>query len=93
MGLDRLPGERYLVATPWLVELDPAPLVGTAITKGVFKGGFGLRMTLDSLSAHELVFVPTVLVVWPEVSQQWSLQALRVARCQYQNGDLQTCSC
>ena len=42
----------------------------------VFRGGFGLRMTLGGLSADELGYIPTLRVVWPEVSQHWSLQAV-----------------
>lgn len=34
-------------------------------------------MTLGSLSADGLGYVPTVLVVWPEVSQHWSLHVVR----------------
>ena len=58
------------------MELGLVPLVGRAMSKGVFRGGCEIRMTLGSLSADGWCWVSTLLVVWPEVSQHWSLQAV-----------------
>ena len=33
-------------------------------------------MTLGGLSVVEFYYVPTVLVVWPQAFQHWSLQAV-----------------
>ena len=52
-------------------KLDLVPL----IDRDVFRGGCGLRTTLGSLSTDR--WGSTLLVVWPEVSQHWSLQAVR----------------
>ena len=56
-----------LVPFSWWVELSPVPLVGRAF----------LRKTLSSLSADVWGCVPSLLVVWPEASQHWSLQVVR----------------
>ena len=58
------------------MELGLGPLVDRVMAMVVFRGGFGLRMTLGGLSADELGYIPTLRVVWPEVSQHWSLQAV-----------------
>ena len=63
-------------ACPLMVELGLVPL-GRAMSRGVFKGGCGFRMTLGRLSADGWGCVPVLLVVWPEMSQHWSLQAVR----------------
>ena len=55
-----------LVPTQWWVELGLVPLVGRAM----------LIDTLSLLSAFGWSCVPTLLVVWPEVTQHWSLQAV-----------------
>ena len=60
----------------WWVELDLVPLMGRVVSRSVFRGGCELSMTLGSLSVDGCVFVPTLLVVWPEVAQQWSLKAV-----------------
>ena len=60
----------------WCVELGLVPLVGRAMSRDVFSGGCGLRKTLGSLSADGWGCVPALLVVWPEASQHWSLQAV-----------------
>ena len=52
------------------------PLMARAMSRGVFRGSCGLRMTLGTLSADGWGCVPTLLVVWPEASQHWSLQAV-----------------
>ena len=39
-------------------------------------GSCGLRKTLGILSADGLGCVPALLVIWPEASQHWSLQAV-----------------
>ena len=59
----------------WWVELGLLPLVGRAISRGVFRGGYGLRKALSSLSADGWGYVPALLVVWPEASQHWSQRA------------------
>ena len=53
----------------WWVELGLFPLVGRAVSHGVFWGGCEFSMTLDSLSSNGLVSVPVLLVVWPEAFQ------------------------
>ena len=58
------------------VELGLVHLVGRAKSWGMFRGSSGLWMTLCRLSADGWCCVPTLLVVWPEASQHWSLQAV-----------------
>jgi len=66
-----------LVPAYWWVELGLVPLVGRAISEGVFISGSCLfRTTLSRLSADGWGCVPTLLVVWPEKSQHWSLQVV-----------------
>ena len=52
-----------LVPAHWYMELGLVPLVSSC----------GLRKTLGRMSADGWGCVPTVLVVWPEASQNWSL--------------------
>ena len=59
------------------MELGLGPLVGRAMSRGMSRGGYGLRKSLGSLSADEWGCVPSLLIVWPEVFQSWSLQAVR----------------
>ena len=59
-----------------MVELSLVPLVGMAVSRGVFRGACGLQKTLGSLSADGWGCVPTMLVVCPETSQHWSLLAV-----------------
>ena len=61
-----------LMPAPWWVELDPGPLVGRAMDRGVSRGSCGLRNSLGSLCADGWGCVPACLVVWPEASQHWS---------------------
>ena len=63
-------------AGPLVVELDLDPLVCMAMSSGVSRDGCGLTMTLGSLSADGWGCVPTLLVVWAEASQHWSLQTV-----------------
>ena len=58
------------------VELGLIPLVVRVMSSGVFRGGGTLRMTLSSLSDDGWGCALTLLVVWPEVSQHWRLQAV-----------------
>ena len=60
----------------WCVELCVVPLVDRATSRGVFRSGCELSTTLGSLSADGWGCVPPLLVVWPEASQHWSLQAV-----------------
>ena len=60
----------------WWVELGLVPLVGRAMSRGMFRGSLELRKTLGSLSADGWGCVHLLLVVWPEASQHWSLQAV-----------------
>ena len=57
----------------WWVELGLVPLVGRAVSRGVFIGGCELSMALGTLSADGWVCVSILLVVWPEALQRWSL--------------------
>ena len=60
----------------WWVELGLVPLVGRAISRGVFRVGSRLRKTLGRLSADGWGYIPALLVVWPDTSQIWRLQAV-----------------
>ena len=51
------------------------PLVGGAVARGVPNGGCVLRKSLGSQSADGWDCVPTMVIVWPKVSQHQSLQA------------------
>ena len=42
----------------------------------LFRGSCGVRMTFGSLFADGWACVPALLVVWPEGSQHWILQAV-----------------
>ena len=53
-------------------------LVGKAMSRGESRGGCGLVKSLGCLSANGQSSVPILLIVWPEVSQHWSLQAVWV---------------
>ena len=58
----------------WWVELGLGPLVGRVMSRGLSRGGCGLRKSLGSLSGWDCV--PALFVVWFEESQRWSLQAV-----------------
>ena len=62
----------------WWVKLDPGPMVGRAMSGAYLRGGCGLRKSLGYLSANGQSSVPILLIVWLEVSQDWSLQAVWV---------------
>lgn len=70
-GVCCLVGKVYLEACAgFLVGGGGAcPLVGRAISKGVFRDNCGLEKSLGSMSADLWSYVPTPLAVWPEVSQ------------------------
>ena len=53
----------------WWMELGLGPLVGSSMSRGVSRGGCGLRKPLSSLSADGWGCVPTQLAVWLEASQ------------------------
>ena len=57
------------MSSHWWGELGRVTLMGRAGSRCVFRGGCGLRMTLGNPSAYGWDFVPTLFVVWPEVSQ------------------------
>ena len=65
-----------MVSPHWWVELDLVSLVGRTVSSGMFRGGWGLRKTLGSLSDDGWGCVLTLFVVWPETYQHWSLQAV-----------------
>ena len=52
----------------WWVELDLVPLMGRAVSGGVFWGVCEISMTLGSLSANGWGCVPVLLLVWHEAS-------------------------
>ena len=62
----------------WLLvmTLDLIPLVGRTVLRGLFKGGCVLRMSVGRPTADDWVCLSTLFVVWPEVFQHWSLQAV-----------------
>ena len=72
----------------WWVELGLVPLVGKAVSRGMFRGVCELGATLSSLSVDGWGCVPTLLVVWPEVSQHGACRLVGGSRSQCQNGDL-----
>lgn len=55
------------------VELGLGPHVGRVVSTGMSVGSCGLRRPLDILSVDGWGYVPTQLVVSPEVSLHWSL--------------------
>ena len=76
-SLCRLPGGRdWLAPSHWWVEPGLVPWVHRVVSSGVLIGSCWLRTTSGSLSADGWVCVPTLLVVWPEAPQHWSLQAV-----------------
>ena len=64
----------------WWVELSLVPLMGRAVSGGVFWGIFELIMTLGSLSADGWSCVSVLLVVWHEVSSTGACRQLGGAR-------------
>lgn len=58
------------------MTLDLIRLVGRTVLRGLFKGGCVLRMSVGRPTADDWVYLPTLFVVWPEVLQHWSLQAV-----------------
>ena len=67
---------KVLVLAHWWVELGLVPLVGRAMSRGVFIGGCELSVALSTLSADGWGCFPILLVVWPEAFHHWSLQAV-----------------
>ena len=85
-----------LKPTHWWVELGLGPLAGRALPWCESRGDCGLRKSLGSLSADGWGCVPAQLVVWPEASQHWSLQAVgwsQVLVLMIQYVSHQECSC
>ena len=68
--------EGEVTACPLVMELGLCPLVGKIVPWGVSRGGWVLRKSLGSLSDVGWTYVPVQLVVWPEASQHWCLQAV-----------------
>ena len=60
------------------MELSLVPLVGRAVSRCVFSSDCGLRETLVSLSDAGQDCVSVLFIIWPEVSQHWSLPALEL---------------
>ena len=63
---------------------------------GVSRGPCGFRKSLGGLSADGWGCVPALLVVWPEVSHYWNLQAVgwsQVLVLMSQDVIHQDCSC
>ena len=52
----------------WWLELNLIPLVGRAMSEGVFGGIYELSTTLSSLFADGWCCIPVNLIVWHEVS-------------------------
>ena len=69
-------GPEGLVPAHWWVNLALGPLVGKAMSRGVFGSNCELRVTSGSLSDDGWGCIPTLLVISPKVSQQRSLQAI-----------------
>ena len=60
----------------WWLELNLIPLVGRAMSEGVFGGIYELSTTLSSLFANGWCCVHVLLVVWPEASITGSCKQL-----------------
>lgn len=60
--------------------------------RNVLRGGHVPRTTLGSLSPDRWDCISTLLIVLPEASQHWSLQAVGWGRSNFQNGSLQRSS-
>ena len=65
-----------MVPAHWWVELSLVTLVGRAAQSGMSRGMWAQEDFLSSLSADGWGYVPALLVVWPEASQHWGLQAV-----------------
>ena len=65
-----------MVIAHWWLELGFVPLVDGATLMGVFRGSYVPRTTLGCLSADRWGSVSTLLIVWPEAFQHWSLKAV-----------------
>ena len=63
----------------WWVELDIVPLMGRAVSGGVFWDVCELSTTLGSLSVDGWVCVPVLLVVWHEAFSTGACRQLGVA--------------
>ena len=50
---------RRAAACPWWVDLGLGPLVGRAVSRGMSRGGDGLKKSLGSLSAEGWDCVPS----------------------------------
>ena len=61
----------------WWEDLDLVPLVSNGMSRTVFRASYGISRTLGNLSANWWGCISTLLVVLPEASQYWSLQAVR----------------
>lgn len=77
----------------WCMELGLVPLVDRSVSVDIFRGSYGLRMTLSSLSIEGWGWVLTLLVVWAETSQHWRLQAVTWGQVSLLNDDLWESSC
>lgn len=60
----------------WWLELNLIPLVGRAMSGGVFGGIYELSTNLSSLFADGWCCVPVLVVVWPEASITGSCKQL-----------------
>ena len=76
------------VSSYWWVELGFVPLVGRAMSRGVFVGGYCVRRTLDSLSADEWVCVPPCWLFSLRSPSTRACRLLGGSKSQCQNGDL-----
>ena len=63
-------------AFPLVGGMGFGPLVRSAMSRGMSRGGCGLRKSLGSLSANGWSCVPAQLIVGSEASQHWHLQDL-----------------
>ena len=86
-GLCSFPGRRvrYLLSGEWN---SLVPLVGRAMSRGMFGGSCELHLNSGSLSSDRWGCVSNLLIVWPEVFQHWSLQVVWWTGSWCWNGDL-----
>ena len=63
-----------LVPAHWLVDLVLGPLVGRVVSRDTSRGSIGFRKSL--ITAGNWGCILPCWAIWPEVFQNWSLQAV-----------------
>ena len=63
-----------LVPAHRCLELCLVPLMSRAMLEGMFRGSYGLRKTLGSLSDDEWGYVPHLVCCLDQASQHWNIK-------------------